>query len=151
MSNTGILLSNLLLTYIRGIKPDANYRLIVPGLTKSLAQEMHNILLGENINSFLVINEQEKPSESKRWISPVNLTTMRIGSFVAITDIAALSEIRDSIQGTGGVIRSRAFSEEWPWIDNGPEWARFNGPFINQLLAQWTDDNATEDWLNEII
>ena len=57
MSNTGILLSNLLLTYIRGIKPDANYRLIVPGLTKSLAQEMHNILLGENINSFLVIND----------------------------------------------------------------------------------------------
>ena len=151
MSNTGILLSNLLLTYIRGVKPDANYRLIVPGLTKSLAQEMHNVLLGETINSFFVINEQEKPSESKRWISPVNLTTMRIGSFVAITDIAALSEIRDSIQGTGGVIRSRAFSEEWPWIDNGPEWARFKGPFINQLLAQWTDDNITKNWLNEII
>ncbi len=151
MSNTGQLLAELILQYINSSTTNANYRLIVPGLTASLAEEIHNALLEAGKTSFLVINEQRDPSEVQRWISPVNLTTMRIGSFVAVTDIGALSEIRDSIQGTGGVIRSRAFSEEWPWIDEGPDWARFRGPFLDKLLSGWTDDDTIKKWLSNII
>ena len=149
MNTTAQVLSQLILKYIDN-RP-RNYTLIVPGLTAALAEEIHSKLLEAGKNSFLVINEQRQPSEAKRWISPVNLTTMRIGSFVVITDIGALSEIRDSIQGTGGVIRSRAFSEEWPWIDEGPDWAKFRGPFIDLLLARWVDDNKIQQWLSDLI
>ena len=132
---------------------DANRdcRLLVPGLTQKIAQQVHIYLFERNINSYLVIGPEEEPSEKDRLISAIGLTSKRIGSFVAIANPGQLVHIQDSIRGSGGTIRSVAFSEEWPWIDNGCEPFRFNGPLLEKLIHSWSEDANEKDWLREFV
>jgi DNA phosphorothioation-dependent restriction protein DptH len=124
-------------------------RLLVPGLTRTIARQVHGYLLRERINSYLVVGEDEQTSETGRLIKAVGLTSKRIGSFVAIVDPGQLVHIQDSIRGSGGTIRSLAFSEEWPWIDNGSEPFRFDGPVLEVLVQGWSSDPAEQEWLCE--
>jgi DNA phosphorothioation-dependent restriction protein DptH len=93
----------------------------VPGLTRTIAGQLHEYLLSKEINSYLVVGETDEPNEEKQYISANGLTSKRIGSFVVIAYPGQLIRIQDSVRGSGGAIRSIAFSEEWPWIDNGDE------------------------------
>ncbi|MFZ1083666.1 MAG: type IV secretion system DNA-binding domain-containing protein [Terracidiphilus sp.] len=146
------ILASLVKHYIASVSQAAGeYRLVIPGLTAQIGEELHSELLANGIHSFFVIAKNRTPDEAKRWLLPVSLTTMRIGSFVAVADPGALSDIRDSIRGSGGAIRGAALSEEWPWIDNGSEAFHFIGPFLSNLVSAWSSDRKTRSWLETLI
>jgi DNA phosphorothioation-dependent restriction protein DptH len=103
----------------------------------------------QGVSSYLIVGEDEQPSETNRLIRAVGLTSRRIGSFVAIASPGQLVHVQDSIRGSGGTIRSLVFSEEWPWIDNGSEVFRFNGPILDALVQGWSADPTEQEWLRE--
>lgn len=79
------ILADLVKEYVASVSQSAGeYRLVVPGLTSQIGEELHTLLLANGIHSFLVIGTDRIPDERKRWLLPVSLTTMRIGSFVAV-------------------------------------------------------------------
>jgi hypothetical protein len=149
---TSKILFELISEYIsNSTSSDEDYRLIVPGLTERIGQEIHAALIENEYSSYLVINDTRETNSAKKWLKPVSLTTMRIGSFIAVTDPGALADIRDSIRGSGGTVRSIAFSEEWPWIDDGNESFRFSSVFLNRLINHWTTDINDQKWLYDFI
>ena len=146
------ILAQLIREYIDSVsQPAGEYRLVIPGLTARIGEELHDKLRSQKINSFFVIAKTRVPDEARRWLLPASLTTMRIGSFVAIADPGALSDIQDSIRGSGGAIRGAAFSEEWPWIENGSEAFHFIEKFLPRLLDEWSTDTQVKRWLNKLI
>lgn len=150
MLTTSRVLGKLIESYVRSATSgDRDCRLLVPGLTREIARQVHRYLLQERVSSYLVIGEDEEPSESDRLIRAVGLTSKRIGSFVAVASPGQLVHIQDSIRGSGGTIRSLAFSEEWPWIDNGSEPFRFDGPVLDALIQDWSSDPGEQGWLRE--
>jgi len=138
---------------LSAIEGGRDCRLILPGLTPRIAREIHQYIKGKlppQVGSYLIIGEEEDPSEEEGKIKPVGLTSKRIGSFVAVTTPGQLVHIQDSIRGSGGTIRSMAYSEEWPWIDDvGSESFRFNGPVLDALVKEWSNDPAEQEWLRE--
>lgn len=126
-------------------------RVVVPGLTRQIAGEVHSLLRGFGVVSYLAIGEGRKPDETSHWLEPVSLTNIRIGSFVAVTDPGAMAEVRDSIRGTGGAIRSIGFSEEWPWKDDGSEAFVFRGPFATRLVERWAAKSEEQAWLRSFL
>lgn len=130
---------------------DRDSRLVVPGLTAKIAREIHEYLVSNGITSYLVIGDELDPDEEKSWIRPVGLTSKRIGSFVAVACPGQLSQIQDSIRGSGGTIRAAAFSEEWPWIDGGNEAFRFNVPVLSALVSHWDETPAKRKWLGDFV
>jgi len=133
----------------RAIKNKGESRLLAPGLTLDIAKDIHAFLIGNEIKSFLVIDDGMIPDEEKSWIKPEALTSVRIGSFVAIACPGQMGKIQDSIRGTGGTIKSPAYSEEWPWIDNGDNYFRFKGNIDMSLVGLWTDESNIQQWLIE--
>jgi hypothetical protein len=145
-------LGELIEGYVRSAADgNRDCRLLVPGLTRKIAREVHEYLREQGINSYLVIGGDEEPSESEHLIRAVGLTSKRIGSFVSIASPGQLVHIQDSIRGSGGTVRSLAFSEEWPWIDNGSEPFRFDGPVLEALVHRWSGDVGEQDWLREFV
>ncbi len=126
-------------------------RLLVPGLTRKIAKQIHHYLQKQGIKSYFVIGSDgaDEPSEKDHFITAEGLTSKRIGSFVAVVTPGKLVYIQDSVRGSGGAIRSLSFSEEWPWIDHGIESLRFNGPVLDLLVQRWSSDKAKQDWLRE--
>lgn len=145
-------LGELIAAYMRSAaNGDRDCRLLVPGLTRKIAREVHEYLREQEINSYLVIGGDEEPSEREHLIRAVGLTSKRIGSFVSIASPGQLVHIQDSIRGSGGTIRSLAFSEEWPWIDSGCEPFRFDGPVLEALVQRWSSDVSEQNWLREFV
>jgi DNA phosphorothioation-dependent restriction protein DptH len=130
---------------------DRDSRIVVPGLTAKIAREFHEYLVSNGITSYLVIGDELAPDEEKSWIRPVGLTSKRIGSFVAVACPGQLSQIQDSIRGSGGTIRAAAFSEEWPWIDGGNEAFRFDGPVLRDLVSHWDGKSDKTTWLSDFV
>lgn len=126
-------------------------RLLLPGITQTIAEELHDYLQSRNINSYLVVGPSSVPSETDNRIMAVGLTSRRIGSFVAIATPGQLVHIQDSIRGSGGTIRSMAFSEEWPWIDDGSEHFRFRGPVLAALVQDWSSDPNEQKWFRKLV
>jgi hypothetical protein len=149
MFNTSHVLGKLVENYVHSsIDGKRDCRLLIPGITKEIATQLHEHLrknIPEEVSCYLV-TEDESPNEDTGCISAVGLTSRRIGSFVAIVSPGQLVHIQDSIRGSGGAIRSMAFSEEWPWIDNGSEAFRFDGPVLNGIL-----DEKEREWLRSLI
>ena len=149
---TSCILGDLIHQYVRSVVDgDRDCRLLVPGLTRNIARQLHKYLLEREVNSYLVIGLDEEPSEANHLLRAVGLTSKRIGSFVSIASPGQLVHIQDSIRGSGGTIRSVAFSEEWPWIDDGSEPFRFHGPFLDALVKRWSSDVAERDWMREFV
>ncbi|MEX0288199.1 MAG: hypothetical protein AB3N14_03740, partial [Flavobacteriaceae bacterium] len=145
-------IAELVKNYIGQVTNDSReYRIVLPGLTSRIAEEVHSLLKNSDINSFLAVSATRQPSEDKHWLNPVSLTNIRIGSFVAVTDPGALAEVRDSIRGTGGTIRSVVYSEEWPWIDSGSEAFRFDSSFVPSIVERWTSDTEEQTWIKSMI
>ena len=152
MLTISLILGELIQQYLDdAICSGRDCRLVVPGLTNNIGREIHEYLCSRNIDSYLVVGESSPPDEKNRWIRPIGLTSKRIGSFVAIVSPGQLSHIQDSIRGSGGAIRSLAFSEEWPWIDNGSEAFCFNGLVLDRLVKRYSSNRSEQDWLREII
>ena len=126
-------------------------RLLVPGITQTIARELHDYLQSRNIKSYLVVGPSLKPSETDSYITAIGLTSRRIGSFIAIATPGQLVHIQDSIRGSGGTIRSVAFSEEWPWIDDGSEHFQFKGPVLNALVQDWSNDPDEQEWFRKLV
>ncbi len=146
------ILGELIEEYVRLAMAGArDCRLVVPAPTDRMAREIHEHLCSRAVNSYLVIGNDYEPDEGKRWIRPIGLTSKRIGSFVAIACPGQLAHIQDSIRGSGGAIRSLAFPEEWPWIDNGSEAFRFNGPVLDLLVKRWSSLEDEQAWLREFV
>ena len=133
------------------LRNNRDSRLVVPGLTANIAQEIHEYLVSNHILSYLVIGNELYPDEATGWIRPVGLTSKRIGSFVAVACPGQLSQIQDSIRGSGGAIRAVAFSEEWPWIDSGAEAFRFDGPVLRALVSDWDGAPGNHKWLSDFV
>ena len=130
---------------------DRDSRIVVPGLILRISREVHEYLLEKGITAYLVIGDDLSPDKDKSWIRPDGLTSKRIGSFVAVACPGQLAHIQDSIRGSGGAIRSVAFSEEWPWIDNGNESFRFDGPVLKGLVSRWAGNKEKQQWLSEFV
>lgn len=131
-------------------------RLLVPGLTPTIAEQMHQYLLENlppSVPSYLIIRENIHSGDTPAGeIEANSLTSLRIGSFVIITSPGQLINVQDSIRGSGGPIRSVAFSEEWPWIDDvGSESFCFNGPVLSDIVEGLTSNKSEQEWLREFI
>jgi hypothetical protein len=127
------------------------YRILAPGLTSGIAESMHEILRGRALNAYLIVTPEMGTNADTGRIGAVGLTSKRIGSLIAVACPGQLASVQDSIRGSGGAIRSPAYSEEWPWIDVGADAFRFDGPVLNALVATWSDDPQTQRWLREFV
>ena len=139
-------------------------RLIFPGLTESLAVELHEELrrrLAEGADGgasgipvYLALDypgSRLDPDRSKGWLHYEALTSVRQGSFVTVCMPKVFPKLHDSIRGTGSPIRGLTFADEWPWKDVGVEAFRFNGPVVGAILDMWTADAASRRWLKELV
>jgi hypothetical protein len=150
MLTTSRALSSLIEEYVSTLdSSDGEYRLIVPGLTPRIAEEVQHLVRKKQLRSYIVADGD--PDEAKRRLPPVSLTTMRYGSFIAIAEPGALADIRDSIRGSGGAVRSVAFSEEWPWISATNESFDFKARFVPELLRMWDPAPEARKWLEAFI
>jgi hypothetical protein len=150
MLTTSRVLFSLIDEYVSTLdSSDGEYRLIIPGLTRRIAEEVQHLTREKQFRSYIVADSD--PDEAKRRLRPVSLTTMRYGSFIAIAEPGALAEIRDSIRGSGGAVRSVAFSEEWPWISATNESFDFKARFLPELLKLWDPTPEARKWLEIFI
>ena len=139
-------------------------RLIFPGLTDSLAVELHKELryrITDNVAGsasgipvYLALDSPGSrfdPDKSKGWLHYEAVTSVRQGSFVTVCMPRVLPKLHDSIRGTGSPIRGLTFGDEWPWRDDGMEAFRFAGPVLDAILDMWTPDPASQRWLRALI
>jgi len=154
MFNTSEIIGKLVEEYVHtSIESGRDCRLLIPGLTKKIATQLHEYIkkhIPRGVSCYLV-TEDQPANQCEGIISAVALTSVRIGSFVAIVDPGQLVHIQDSIRGSGGAIRSMTFSEEWPWIDNGSEAFQFDGPVLDALLGRWVSDEESREWFRALI
>ena len=158
-------LSDLAANYIAAVRSgERDCRLIFPGLTESLAVELHEELrrrlaagadgIASGIPVYLALDYPEsrfEPDKSKGWLRYEAMTSVRQGSFVSVCMPKVLPKLHDSIRGTGSPIRGLTFADEWPWKDVGMEAFRFSGPVLEAILDIWTADAASRRWIRELI
>lgn len=139
-------------------------RLIFPGLTKSLAVELHDELRrrlaagaaggAPDTPVYLALDYPSSgydPDEGKGWLHYEAVTSVRHGSFIVVCMPKVLPKLHDSIRGTGSPIRGLTFADEWPWKDTGAEAFRFDGAVLDAILDIWTADAESRRWLRELI
>lgn len=126
-------------------------RIVVPGLTPSIAEALHSALCAAGLPSFLVVPTSMEPSRGSRKLRPEGLTSLRHGDMIIIAWPGEISRIQDSIIGAGGTVRTFTFSDEWPWIDDGNEYFLFDGPFIEALLDEWQLGQDDRHWFKKVI
>ena len=158
-------LSDLAARHVAEVMSDErDCRLIFPGLTETLAVELHEELRHRldadpdrsafGIRVYLALDYPEsdfEPDESKGWLHYEAVTSVRQGSFVTVCMPKVLPKLHDSIRGTGSPIRGLTFADEWPWKDVGMEAFRFRGPVLEAILDMWTADGASRQWIKELI
>ncbi len=158
-------LSDLAAKHVAAVRSEErDCRLIFPGLTESLAVELHEELRrrvaagadgsASGIPVYLALDypgSRFGPDKSKGWLHYEAVTSVRQGSFVTVCMPKVLPKLHDSIRGTGSPIRGLTFADEWPWKDGGVEAFRFSGPVLEAILDMWTADTASRRWIREII
>ena len=165
MSILSQVLGDLAAKHIAAVRSgERDCRLIFPGVTESLAVELHEELrrrLTEgadgslsSIPVYLALDypgSRLEPDRSKGWLHYEAVTSVRQGSFVTVCMPKVLPKLHDSIRGTGSPIRGLTFADEWPWKDVGVEAFRFSGPVLEAILDMWTADAASRRWIRELI
>ena len=158
-------LSNLAAKHVAAVlSGQRDCRLIFPGLTESLAVELHEELRrrlapgadgsASRIPVYLALDYPEsgfEPDKSNGWLHYEAVTSVRQGSFVTVCMPKVLPKLHDSIRGTGSPIRGLTFADEWPWKDVGVETFRFRGPVLDAILDMWTADAASRGWIKELV
>jgi hypothetical protein len=125
-------------------------RLAAPGLTKRVAQQVHENLLSQGLNSYLIVNDV--PDEAKKHILSDGLTSVRQGSFVAITYPGQLAKLQEGVRGIGGVLRTTTFGEEFPFEPGEGEFS-FD-KVLDHILLAWLPNPQEEgyrSWIKRII
>ena len=112
-------------------------RLLVSALTDEIGQQLHRGLLDHGVNSKLVTEDKDKVSDSDQIYSQAAVVTFRNDEFLFIVPPGNIAKVRDSIKGSGGVIREETFPSNWPWDDTGPEYCSFFGEILPGLYAKW--------------
>lgn len=110
-------------------------RVVVPAPTARVATDLHVELLSLGLPSYLVTSGHvgaPSPSESARVLRAEAVTSVRDGSFVVVVQPGVLSKLQESIQGSGGGIRSLAVPDEWPWAA-----ADAGFSFFADFFPQW--------------
>ena len=146
------------------LSSERDCRLIFPGLTESLAVELHGELRrrlatdgvgsGTGIPVYLALDfpgSGYEPDRAKGWLNYEAVTSVRHGSFVTVCMPKVLPKLHDSIRGSGGPVRGLTFADEWPWKDIGAEAFRFDGPVLDATLDAWTTDAESRRWIRELI
>ena len=154
MHNVSNTLALLITKYYLGLKQaGTDCRIVVPGLTTKIADNLHRTLIDGGYPSYLVIPPKGtlKPSESSRQVVASGLTSLRHGSMIIVTYPGEIPNLQDSLVGAGGAIRSFAFSEEWPWVPASNHAFGFEGPFLDALVEQWTTDKLVCELLKKLI
>ncbi len=128
-----------------------DWRAVFPAPTSALGEAVHRELLGAKLRSYLVVASGQPVGPDLHRLHPAGLTSHRVGSFVAIALPGQLSLLQDSIVGSGGALRSLAFPEEWPWIDDGSPQFRFDGPVLEALVNGWSRDTSERRWLTDFV
>ena len=139
-------------------------RLIFPGLTESLAVDLHGELrrrlaadttsAARGIPVYLALDSPGSgfdPDKSKGWLHYEAVTSVRQGSFVTVCMPKVLPKLHDSIRGTGSPIRGLTFADEWPWKDVGMEAFRFKGSVLEAIVDMWTENAASRRWIKKLI
>ena len=158
-------LSDLAAKHVAAVLSDErDCRLIFPGLTESLAIELHEELRrrlaagadgsASGIPVYLALDypgSRFGPDKSKGWLHYEAVTSVRQGSFVTVCMPKVLPKLHDSIRGTGSPIRGLTFADEWPWKDDGVEAFRFSGPVLDAILDMWTANAESRRWIRELI
>lgn len=154
MHNVSNTLFKLVTKYYLGLQQaGTDCRIVIPGLTKKIADNLHQLLIDGGYPSFLVIpsNGDLKPSEVDRRVVAAGLTSLRQGSMIIVTYPGEIPNLQDSLIGAGGAIRSFSFSDEWPWVPTANNAFRFEGPFLDTLIAEWTEDKLVGELLKQLI
>lgn len=139
--NNGLIdtLATLVERYFQELKNGGvECRLVIPALTQAIAINLQISLLERSLPSYLVVPETEQPDQSKRWIRAEAVTSVRQGDMLVVVWPGEMSRIQDSVIGVGGAMRNFSFDDEWPWIDEGNEYFKFEGPILRGLLTQWS-------------
>ena len=157
-------LGDLAAKHVAGVlSGERDCRLIFPGLTESMAVELHEELRRRlaasadgsgDIPVYLALDypgSRFDPDKSKGWLHYEAVTSVRQGSFVTVCMPKVLPKLHDSIRGTGSPIRGLTFADEWPWKDAGVNAFRFSGPVLEAILDMWTADAASRRWIRELI
>ena len=158
-------LSDLAAKHVAAVRSaERDCRLIFPGLTESLAVELHKELRSRLVTGadgstpgipvYLALDYPGSPLEpdkSKGWLHYEAVTSVRQGSFVTVCMPKVLPRLHDSIRGSGSPIRGLTFADEWPWKDLGVETFRFSGPVLDAILDMWTTDTASREWIRELV
>ena len=157
MSSISDILGQLIQEYYRPSSQETqDTRLIVPGLTRKISEELHNELRVKNdLPSFLVLGEDRKSevNEDTAHIRPDGLTSYREDSMIIIASPGQVSYIQDSIRGSGSPFKSPSFSEEWPWEESRITHFKFDGGqnFLERLIRCWTTDESEIKWFKSFI
>ena len=159
-------LSDLAIEHVAAVQSgQRDCRLIFPGLTESLAVQLHDELRrrlasdsagnGSGVPVYLALDYPGSshliPEESRGWLYYEAVTSVRQGSFVTVCMPKVLPKLHDSIRGSGSPIRGLTFADEWPWKDDGMEAFRFGGAVLDAILDKWTADAASRQWIRRLI
>lgn len=138
MNVVASILESLVKQYYESVRSGGvDCRIAIPGLTTSIAHDLHSALLKSELPSLLVVPMSELPNADRRHLRADGLTSLRQGSMLIVACPGEMSRIQDSILGAGGTVRNVSFSDEWPWVDEGNEYFRFAGAFSDAILDHW--------------
>lgn len=152
MNNVARVLCQLVVEYHESVKSGGvECRVAIPGLTDSIAGQLHEALRAAGLPSFLIVPEGMQPSEADFRLRAEGLTSLRRGDMIIVAWPGELSRIQDSVIGAGGTIRNFAFTDDWPWLDDSNEYFQFHGPFVSALLDTWGASGPDREWLKTLI
>ena len=155
MNQVARVLARTAMRYIEaGREAGSETRLLLPGLTDSIAQDVHRTLTANDLRSFLIIRDDDvlDPSKEQRRMLAAGLTSVREGEMLIVAFPGQISRIQDSIIGYGGTVRGQAFSDEWPWILDGENPAfSFSNVFLPDIAASWSVPPSIQPWLIHFI
>ena len=153
----------------QAIEDERESHLVVPGLTDSIASDIHKYLQQEREKMLQEEqdNEQDKtvkvplcyllrekdPVEEDQIITAAGLVSIRTSSsFVIVASPDQFSNIPESIIGSGGVIRVPVYPENAPWAINKSDIFSFEEEILNNLFLEWgVDSESQQEWFNEFI
>ena len=157
MNHIARLIAGFTKTYLdKGRQAGSETRLLIPGLTDQIAEQLHNELTQQGLPSYLVIRTGGKqvPNAEARKIFADGLTSFREGEMLIVAQPGQISHIQDSIIGSGGTIRGQSFSDEWPWVEATNENYAFPSLdiFVHELITLWgLQEGIAKEWLYEFI
>ena len=168
ISNLAAIIGKMIFEHqIQAVQDNRVSRLLVPGLTHSIASDIHSYLRQEReriLEEELDDDERDKlekgllcyllsgdnPVEENQIITPGGQVSIRNSeSYVFIASPDQFSNILKSVLDT---VRSPIYLENSPWLTNKSEIFSFKEEILPRLVKEWGVDREDEkNWFNEFI